>query len=260
MPSVVIGPSRCRLILRQMNVIGDLERLFATSLYPLRVPIAIAVGLAGVGLIVRARRRGWVAAAGRHPRRSGLGIVIVLAAGLPVAWYLASPLFIRTALIEPLPIAIAEAGPMAPAIPSASVPLPSVGAVASPAAVLPPTSVPGPAETGFVPSTLATGSFNGADDFHFGTGRASILETEPGRFTLRLDDFSVRNGPDLYVYLSAKSDGYADGALELGPLKATDGAFGYELPAGADPGTYASAVVWCKQFAVLFAVAPLEAS
>ena len=71
MPSVVIGPSRCRLILRQMNVIGDLERLFATSLYPLRIPIAIAVGLAGVGVIVLARRRGWVAAAGRHPRRSG---------------------------------------------------------------------------------------------------------------------------------------------------------------------------------------------
>ena len=258
MPSVVIGPSCCRLILRRMNVIGDLERLFATSLYPLRVPIAIAVGLAGVGLIVLARRRGWVAAAGRHPRRSGLGIVIVLAAGLPVAWYLASPLFIRTALIEPLPIAIAEAGPMAPAIPSASVPLPSVGAVASPAAVLPPTSVPGPAETGFVPSTLATGSFNGADDFHFGTGQASILETEPGRFTLRFDDFSVRNGPDLYVYLSPARKTYMDGAIEVAKLKATDGSFNVRLPAGSDPTDMRSVLIWCKQFSHLFAWATLE--
>ena len=33
-------------------------------------------------------------------------------------------------------------------------------------------------------------------------GTASIVEVEPGRFHLRLEDFSVRNGPDLYVYLS----------------------------------------------------------
>ena len=74
------------------------------------------------------------------------------------------------------------------------------------------------------------------------------------------DAFSVRNGPDLFVYLSPDRAGYADGALELGTLKATDGAFGYELPAGTDPGEFASAVVWCKQFAVLFAVAPFEAA
>ena len=42
-------------------------------------------------------------------------------------------------------------------------------------------------------------------------------------------------------------------------LKATDGAFGYELPAGANPNDYASAIIWCKQFSHLFAVAPLGA-
>jgi len=58
----------------------------------------------------------------------------------------------------------------------------------------------------------------------------------------------VRNGPDLYVYLSPKADGYTSDALELGKLKATDGSFGYDLPPGTDPGTFRSAIIWCKQF------------
>jgi hypothetical protein len=104
------------------------------------------------------------------------------------------------------------------------------------------------------------GTFRGADEFHFGEGTASIIEVEPGRFSLRFEDFSVRNGPDLFVYLSPDANGYADGALELGTLKATDGTFGYDLPPGSDPAAFASAVIWCKQFAVLFAVAALEAA
>ena len=31
-----------------------------------------------------------------------------------------------------------------------------------------------------------------------------------------------------------------------------------DLPPGADPTGAASVVIWCKQFAVLFAVAPFE--
>ena len=104
---------------------------------------------------------------------------------------------------------------------------------------------------------MASGSFHGSDDFHFGRGTATIVETAPGRYRLRFADFSVRNGPDLYVYLSPSADGYADGSLELGKLKATDGAFGYDLPAGTDPADFASAVVWCKQFSHLFATASL---
>ena len=79
------------------------------------------------------------------------------------------------------------------------------------------------------------------------------------RTRLRLADFSVRNGPDLFVYLSPDADDYDDGALELGRLKATDGAFGYDLPPGTDPADFASAIIWCKQFSHLFAVAPLAA-
>jgi len=217
---------------RDVNLIGDLERLFATSIYPLRVPIAIAIGVGLVGLFIMARRRGWFAAARRHPGRTTALIAVVLAIGLPVGWYLASPLFIRTELIEPSPVGVTGTATAAPSAPASS----------------------------SVSATLLSGTFRGADDFHFGEGTASIIETAPGRYTLRFEAFSVQNGPDLYVYLSPDSDGYSDGALELGTLKATDGAFGYELPEGVDPADFESAVIWCKQFEVLFAVAPLAAT
>jgi hypothetical protein len=240
-----------------VNVIGDLERLFATSVYPLRVPIAIGVALAMAGLLVLARRRGWFAAARRHPGRTGTLAVVVLAIGLPVGWYLASPLFIRTELIEPPPIGATAIASMTPVM--APTPGPSVATSGPSMTSSEPTPTPTPSPTPFVATSLAAGPFHGADDFHFGEGMASIIEIAPGKYTLRFEEFSVRNGPDLYVYLSPDAAGYAEGALELGTLKATDGAFGYDLPAGADPADFASAVIWCKQFAVLFAVAPLAA-
>ena len=115
------------------------------------------------------------------------------------------------------------------------------------------------AATQNAPIAVASGRFAGTDDFHFGRGVATLLELAPGRLHLRLDDFSVRNGPDLYVYLSPDPAGYADGAFEVGKLKATDGAFGYDLPPGTDPGRFRSALIWCKQFSHLFAVATFGA-
>ena len=100
---------------------------------------------------------------------------------------------------------------------------------------------------------------HGADEFHVGRGTALLAESEPGQFILRFEAFSVRNGPDLFVYLSPNSAGYTDGALELGPLKASDGSFNYEVPAGTDISLFKSAVVWCRAFSVLFATAPLGA-
>jgi hypothetical protein len=107
-------------------------------------------------------------------------------------------------------------------------------------------------------AVVASGEFAGADEFHFGSGTASIVETEPGRYALHFDDFAVRNGPDLFVYLSPEA-GYADGALELGALRASEGTFSYPLPEGVDPAIFRSVVVWCRAFSVLFATAPLVA-
>jgi Electron transfer DM13 len=211
-----------------MEFLGELERLFATSLYPLRVPIAIGLAVVFVMGVVVARRRGWFAAARRHPGRTTLLVVALLAVGLPVGWYLGSPLFIRTSLVEP--------GPSAPA-PGATTPVPGTE---SPAA-----------------GGVRTGEFIGADEFHFGSGTASLVETSPGAWTLRFEDFSVRNGPDLFVYVSPDPAGYTTEATELGTLKATDGSFNYDLPAEIDVEAIRSVVIWCKAFAVTFAVAPL---
>lgn len=238
-----------------MNLIGDLERLFATSLYPNRVPIAIGLVLLGIGLLLLAWRRGWFAAARRHPRRTAAVAALVLAIGLPTGWYLGSPLFIRTSLVEPAPTAAVPA----PTSTSPASPAPTSSSTAGGPSTVAPTLAPAPTP---VPTpALATpraGTFHGADDFHFGRGTATLIETAPGAWTVRFENFSVRNGPDLYVYVSPDADGYADTAIELGLLKATDGSFNMDLPAGSDPQDAASVIVWCKQFAVLFAVAPLE--
>lgn len=229
-----------------MEWIGELERTFATSVYPLRVPIAIGAVIAFVALLLLARRRGWFAAARRHPGRTVV-VALVLAAPIgPTAWYLGSPLIIRTALDEPAPTARA-------AIP------PATGAAEPTAAAAARTSAPTLRPTA-APPTLAparTGEFSGADEFHFGRGTASLIETAPGTWVVRVEDFSVRNGPDLFVYLSPDADGYDDAAIELGRLKATDGSFNMAVPVGADVSGIRSVVIWCKQFGVLFAVAPL---
>lgn len=215
-----------------MELLGDLERVFATSLYPLRVPIAIGLVIALLVGAMVARRRGWFAAARRHPARTTVLVVALLAVGLPVGWYLGSPLFIRTSLVEPGPGA--STGPPATAAPASAA-----------AGTLPPSG------------GARSGEFTGADEFHFGSGTATLVETSPGTWTLRFEDFSVRNGPDLFVYVSPDPAGYTTEATELGTLKATDGSFNYDLPAAIDVEAIRSVVIWCKAFAVTFAVAPL---
>jgi hypothetical protein len=224
----------------------DLARTFFDFLYDQRIAIAIGTAVVVVLAALVAWRRGWFAAARRHPIRSGVALALAVAVGAPLTWYLASPIWIRTSLVE--------AGPTgAPATAAPSVAAPSTYPPTA-APTTSPTAVPTP--TPFAPVTVAIGEFAGTDEFHFGRGTASLIEVEPGRYHLRLEDFSVRNGPDLYVYLSTDAGDYADDALELGLLKATDGSFGYDVPPGTDVGRFRSAIIWCKQFSHLFAVAP----
>ncbi|MEX1173015.1 MAG: DM13 domain-containing protein [Chloroflexota bacterium] len=231
-----------------MPSIGDIANDIARTLYEVRIPVAIASVALAIALAAAAHRLGWIAAARRHPGRSAVALVVALAIALPTGWYLGSPIFIRTSLVEDLPTVspapVASPSPDSTAAPSAT------GAPTAPSS--PPTPTP------FVPATVASGEFVGTDEFHFGSGTASIVEIAPGRYHLRLDDFSVRNGPDLYVYLSPDPDGYEDAAVEIGVLKATDGSFGYDLPDGTDPDRYRSALIWCKQFSHLFAVATFD--
>jgi Electron transfer DM13 len=245
-----------------MQLIGDLERFVAQNLYPLRLPVGV-VGLAVViGLVLLARRRGWLQVARGHPIRTAVvaaGMLLVLA---PVTWYLASPLFISTSVVEAAPPAANAtlAVPTDAATPAAST-TDGPPAGASPGAEPSATASVGNGQPSSPPASETqerSGTFVGADEFHFGRGTARLIAGADGAWTLRFEDFAVRNGPDLYVYLSPRPKRYADGALELGRLKADTGAFNYRLPAGADPADYRSVIVWCKQFAVQFAHATLE--
>jgi hypothetical protein len=238
------------VIVGVMNFIGDLERAFATALYPNRVAIAILTMVGVIALVVVARRRGWLAAARRHPARTSLLVGAFLVVALPIGWYLGSPLLIRTELVEAAPT-------IAPAASAPTVPVPT--ARDRPATVEPDGSgAPGPDDSSPALAGARTGEFVGADEFHYGRGQASLLEVAPGRWIVRFESFSVRNGPDLYVYVSPDPTGYTTGAIELGRLEATDGSFNMEVPAGADPSAARSVVIWCKQFAVQFAVAALS--
>ncbi|MDO9445553.1 MAG: DM13 domain-containing protein [Dehalococcoidia bacterium] len=232
-----------------MEIFGEVERALS-ALYPYRVPVTVG-GLAVVGLLAWfVVRRGWHARAMRfaaaHRVATALVAVVVLAVAIPAGDYLLSPLWERTTLVEASPLEVT-----ATAVTVAD----ETGTPATAAA----TTAPAPASDGpFVARVVSDGVWEGADDFHFARGRASLIETAPGRYTLRFEEFSIRNGPDLFVYLSDAADGYGEAPLKLGALKATDGAFNYDVPEGTDVSRYRSAIVWCDQFAVLFGTATLQ--
>lgn len=207
-----------------MNIFGDLERLVA-QLWPFRVPIAIVAIILLTVFAYVAWRRGWFTAARAHPRTSIVAIVLVVVIVGPLAWVLGSPLITRTRVVEETPVAqVASAG----------------GAAEETAAGI-----------------IATGEWSGADDFHFGSGKASLVEGADGGLLLSLEDFSVLNGPDLFVYVSDDPAGWNEAAVNLGALKATDGSFSYEIPPELSANDIASAIIWCRAFGVLFASAPL---
>jgi hypothetical protein len=84
---------------------------------------------------------------------------------------------------------------------------------------------------------------------HPASGTAKIIKADNKTF-LRYENFKTINGPDLYVYLS--TDLEAQDFINLGRLKATEGNINYEIPADVDITKYQYALVWCKQFGVLF--------
>jgi len=209
-----------------VELLGEIERTFATAIYPNRTLVAAIAVAALLVLAALAWRGRWDRAIRRRPARSAAAIVLALVVIVPVGWYLGSPLVLSTTIDEPAPVASPT--------PGASIAPPSGG---------------GPDER--------SGAFRGADEFHFGEGTARLIEVASGRYVIRLEDFAVRNGPDLYVFVSPSPDGYTTASVELGRLKADRGNQNYEIPAGTDVAGARSVVIWCKQFAVEFAIAEL---
>jgi hypothetical protein len=223
-----------------LSVFGELETFISEELYPHRYLVSALLLLALLAISGVAVKLGLHRLLLRHPVATALVAVPVVALTLVAGDYLLSPLWERSFLEEESPVTAVEAAG------GADVPEES--------------TTEGPiAQVAAFPSTIRTGMFEGADDFHFGRGDALLIQTGPNSYVLRFENFSVRNGPDLFVYLSKEQDGRrVEESLNLGKLKATDGAFNYELPSTIDLSGVQSAVVWCKQFSVLFAHARLN--
>jgi len=180
-----------------------------------------------------------------HPYRIAAAGALALA-GLALAWYLGSPLFIRTYADEALPVPRTPAPTFGTAPPNASEPMPSTSAGIGNAS--PPTSV-----------VLARGQLGFVDDLHNGKGEVRIVEAGGRRF-VRFESVAITNAPDVHIYLSRDTGGrYVEAnTVYLGPLKATNGSFNYEIPASADVAQYKSVVVWCRAFATLITWADLQ--
>lgn len=208
-----------------------------------------------------------------------IAVVLLLVIAIPVGWWLASPLFVTNTVNESFPFDLPSQAELA-ALPAAD----RMGAVE---AALPPAATVAalPAETRaaveqqvqalatLMPAktmddamptapaaewtVAAQGEFRDADAFHKGSGQATIYQQGETR-VLRLENFTVTNGPDLHVLLVEKIDGGADMGeyLDLGSLKGNVGNQNYDIPAGVDLSQFSGVMIYCQPFQVVFATAP----
>ena len=154
----------------------------------------------------------------------GLGAVAVLAA----AWWLGSPLFLDDVVDEEFPLSASAEIP-------ADMTQDQVELEMETAAEIDAATVTDEMpEDAAGPVLVATGSFAGADDFHQGSGTASLYELDDGSNVLRFEDFDVTNGPDLHVLLvpndAPESRDDITGYVDLGSLKGNVGNQNYEIP------------------------------
>jgi hypothetical protein len=107
-----------------------------------------------------------------------------------------------------------------------------------------------------VSTIIRTGSFVGAGDgFHNAGGLAKVIQLGDGISILRLENFKSTNGPNVHLYLA--TDKAASNFIDLGRLKANNGNQNYNIPIGTDLNKYDMALIWCKDFSVLFGTAQL---
>ena len=169
---------------------------------------------------------------------AGAGAALALAVLLPVVAFGVVPIFVRSSVQEAAPGAVTP-GPAAPP------PVAGSGLNVTPEPIR--------------PRLLLAGELRRVDPVHYGSGRVSVLDTGTSR-VLRFDSVAIAGAPNMYVYLSDRADGQPGRFTDLGPLRATDGSFNYELAPSVDLAEVRSVVVWCRAFSVTVTFAPLGAA
>ena len=176
----------------------------------------------------------------------------------PTAALSPSPRLTPAPTPTPLPTSTATPEPTpTPAPPPTATPTPVPTATPTPL----PTATPVPQTTAV---KLKSGAFRDADDFHKGSGEATVYRGPDGTLLLRLENFKVTNGPELHVVLSPHEDPKTQqqvmlaGWVDLGKLKGNVGNQNYFIPDNVDVNAQQSVVIYCKPFHVIFSVATLR--
>jgi len=167
----------------------------------------------------------------RHPRLAATALAaLAAAAAVPVVAYVIVPQLVRSTLVEDLPTAT------------------PVSAASGPAASDGTASV--------AAETLLQGRLVRISVADYGSGAIRIVRVGSERF-VRFEDVDIAGAPDMYVYLSDRTDGKPGAFVDLGKLRATNGSFNYVIPASVDLASVRSLVVWCRQFNVTVTYATL---
>lgn len=226
---------------------------------PAALPFAAALVIALAVTPVAGLTHGQLerAAPRRHPAAwaggSVVAVVAVVVAGW-IGWRLTAPLFDKgRELNETLAFTVAAPASGAAADAAGSASTPSGGGAAG-------GNTGTSTDASAAGSVVSMGELNGVDSFHTGSGQVLLVRAPDGAAVLRFEDYAVRNGPDLRIYLTPDPDGdvFADGAVDLGPIKATRGNVNYDVPPGVDLASFRTAVVYCFGFRVTFATAALD--
>jgi Electron transfer DM13 len=102
----------------------------------------------------------------------------------------------------------------------------------------------------------AEGKLEGAEG-HRASGTVHIMVAGQKRQLHLTPDFSVEEGPDVYVTLTNGPKPVEGASLQIAKLTRFSGEQSFDLPAGADPGRYSHLVLWCKKYSVAMGVAKL---
>ena len=190
-------------------------------------------------------------------------IGIAILAILPIAyfaWWLFTPLFVDAEVCEGFPNAAGAVVPEDMTCEEVETRMEAASAVNAPEVS---EAMPAMSTADIASLVKAAGSFQGADSFHKGSGKAVIYELAPDERILRFEDFRVTNGPDLRVLLAntpnpeSHSDLADAGYVELGKLKGNIGSQNYAIPDDLDLAEAQSVVIYCHPFRVVFSVATL---
>lgn len=176
-------------------------------------------------------------------------IIIVGIIGLGVAWVLISPLFINQTVNEEIPFTSEGENPSILVLPVPEESIEINDTLDFDVSVNEPMM-----DMKSEMSVETRGSFIGADARHQGEGELKVIRDGDTTF-LRFENFSVTNGPDLFVTLNKGDDPRSEHVL-VEQLKGNKGDQNYDV-SEYNLDDYESVSIYCRAFSVEFATAQL---